>query len=36
MLFVYCVCYTLVRVCLSMPGGHLLGKGDLLALVCDI
>ena len=28
MLFLSCVCYTFVRVCLLMPCGHLLGKGD--------
>ena len=27
MLFLTCVCYALVRVCLLLPCGHLLGKG---------
>ena len=27
MLFLSCVCYAFVRVCLLMPCGHLLGKG---------
>ena len=25
--FLSCVCYAFVRVCLYVPGGHLLGKG---------
>ena len=36
MLFLSCFCYAFVRVSLLMPCGHLLGKGDLLALVCDV
>ena len=31
-----CVCYVFVHVCLYVPCGHLLGKGDLLALVCGV
>ena len=27
MFFLSCVCYALVRVCLFVPCGHLLGKG---------
>ena len=27
MLFMSCVCYAFVRVCLYVPCGHLLGKG---------
>ena len=27
MLFLSCVCYTFVRICLLLPCGHLLGKG---------
>ena len=30
MLFLSCVCYAFVRVCLLMPCGHLLGKGGPL------
>ena len=36
MFFLSCVCYAFVRVCLSVPCGHLLGRADLLALVCVI
>ena len=36
MLFLSCVCYAFVCVCLLMPCGHLLGKDDLLALVCKV
>ena len=28
--FLSCVCYAFVRVCLFVPCGHLLGKGSLL------
>ena len=28
--FLSCVCYAFVRVCLFVPGGHLLGKGRSL------
>ena len=31
MLYLSCVCYTFVHVCLLMPCGHLRGKSDLLA-----
>ena len=31
-----CVCYVFVRVCLFVPCGHLLGRADLLALVCGV
>ena len=31
-----CVCYVFVRVCLYVLCGHLLGKADLLALVCGV
>ena len=34
--FLFCVCYFYVRVCLYVPCGHLLGKADLLALVCGV
>ena len=34
--FLYCVCYAFVRVCLYVPCGHLLGRADLLALVCGV
>ena len=34
--FLSCVCYAFVHVCLIVPCGHLLGRGDLLALVCGI
>ena len=27
LLFLSCVCYAFVRICLFMPCGHLLGKG---------
>ena len=30
MLFLSCVCYSFVRVCLYVPCGHLLGKGGHL------
>ena len=36
MLFLSCICYAFVGVCLLMPCGHLLEKADLLALVCDV
>ena len=29
-------CYVLMHTFLLMPCGHLLGKSDLLALVCDV
>ena len=31
MLFLSCLCYAFVRVCLMMPCGHILGKGCPLA-----
>ena len=31
-----CVCYVFVRVCLYVLCGHLLGRADLLALVCGV
>ena len=34
--FLACVCYAFVRVCLFVPYGHLLGRADLLALVCGV
>ena len=34
--FLSCVCYVIVRVCLYVICGHLLGKADLLALVCGV
>ena len=34
MLFISCVCH--FRVCSLLLCGHLKGKGDLLALVCDV
>ena len=36
MFFLSCVCYAFVSVCLYVPCGHLLGKADLLALVCGV
>ena len=30
MLFLSCVCYACVRVCLLLPCGHLLGKGSFV------
>ena len=36
MLFLSCFCYDFVRLCLLVPCGHLLGRADLLALVCDV
>ena len=36
MLFLSCVSYAFVRVCLLLPCGHLLGRAELLAFVCDI
>ena len=33
--FLSCVCYAFVRVCLYMPGGHLLGKGCLSFVVSN-
>ena len=36
MLFLSCVCYAFVCICLYVPCGHLLGGADLLALVCDV
>ena len=35
-LCIFVLCYAFERVCLLMPCGHLLGKVDLLALVCDV
>ena len=32
--FLSCVCYAFLHVCLYVPCGHLLGKGWSLALVC--
>ena len=37
--FLSCICYVyyaFVRVGLYVPCGHLLGKADLLALVCGV
>ena len=31
-----CVCYVFVHVCLYVLCGHLLGRADLLALVCGV
>ena len=31
-----CVCYVFVRVCLYVLCGHLLGRADLLSLVCGV
>ena len=31
-----CVCYVFVRVCLYVLSGHLLGRADLLVLVCGV
>ena len=36
MFYLACVCYAFVRVCLYVLCGHLLGKGDPLALVCGV
>ena len=36
MLFLSCLCCAFVCVCLLMPCGQLLGRADLLALVCDV
>ena len=36
MFFLSCVCYAFVYVCLFVPCGHLLGRADLLALVCGV
>ena len=36
MLFLSYVCYAFLCLCLLMRCGHLLGKGWLLALVCDV
>ena len=36
MLFLLCVCYAFMCICLFLPCGHLLGGADLLALVCDV
>ena len=36
MLFLSCVCYAFVRVCILLPCGHCLERADLLALVCDV
>ena len=33
MLFLSCICYAFVHLCLLMPCGHC---WDLLALVCDV
>ena len=35
MLFLSYFCYPFVHLCLLLPCGHLLGKADFLALVCD-
>ena len=34
--FLYCVCYAFERVSLYLPCCHLLGRADLLALVCGV
>ena len=36
MFFLSCVCFAFVSVCLYVLCGHLLGKDDLLALVCSV
>ena len=36
MLFLSCVCYSFVRLCLLMPCGHLWERADSLALACDV
>ena len=33
---IYVLCLSCFRVCSLMPCGHLKGKADLLALVCDV
>ena len=33
---IYVLCLSCFRVCSLLPCGHLLEKGDLLALVCDV
>ena len=34
--FLSYVGYVFVRVCLFVPSGALLGRADILALVCDV
>ena len=34
MLFLSGFCYAFMRICLLMPRSHLLGRADLLAIVC--
>ena len=34
--FLSCVCYALEGIFLYVPCGHLLGKADLLVLVCGV
>ena len=36
MFFLFSVCYAFVRVSLFVPCGHLLGRADLLALLCGV
>ena len=33
---IYVLCLPCFRVCSLLPCGHLLGKADLLACVCDV
>ena len=33
---IYVLCLSCFRVCLLLPCGHLKGRDDLLALVCDV
>ena len=33
---IYVLCLSCFRVCSLLPCGHLLGRADLLALVCDV
>ena len=33
---IYVLCLSCFRVCFLLPCGHLLGRADLLALVCDV
>ena len=35
-IFLSCVCYEFVRVCLFVSFGHLLERAGLLALVCGV
>ena len=36
MLFMSCISHAFPYICSLLPCGHLLGKGYLMALVCDV